>query len=86
MKKKAAKKDKKDKAPKGKRAIKTSKVKTGEVTDSGNPTKLWCQFAASQDEKHRIFKAKAVRGFKSLGEYAEALIKEDIKRLGAKVK
>ena len=83
-KKKAAKKSKKGK--KDSRANKTKKTKTQEVTDGGNPVKLWCQFPATQDLKHRILKGKGIRGHKTLGDYAQALIQADLKALGNKVK
>lgn len=85
-KKKAAKKVKAPKGKKDSRANKTKKVKGFEVTENGNPTKLWCQFAATQDTKMRILKGKGIRGHKTLGDYAQALILEDLKKLGSKVK
>lgn len=78
-------KGKKVKASKVKKQIKAP-TKNIETTPNGNPTKIWCQFYATQDDKHRINKARAIRGHKTLGDYAMSLVVKDLKELGSKVK
>lgn len=82
-KKKAAKKSKASKGSKKSskgdtRRNKLSPLKEKmETTPSGNPTKIWCQFYASQDEKAKMHEARGILGFHSYEEWARARLLEE---------